>query len=55
MLTPNGEPLADGSRAYRFSMDKPGRLVPDRHRHRRLSPSPRWAKRTGVYTEAVGR
>ncbi|UAL11608.1 M1 family metallopeptidase [Caulobacter segnis] len=55
MLTPNGEPLpgklgADGSRAYRFSMDKPvaSYLIAIAIGDLTFTPL---GKRTGVYTE----
>jgi len=50
MLTPNGEPLADGSRAYRFKMDKPvaSYLIAVAIGDLTFTPL---GKRTGVYTE----
>ena len=50
MLTPNGEPLPDGSRAYRFSMDKPvaSYLIAIAIGDLTFTPL---GKRTGVYTE----
>lgn len=50
MLTPNGEALADGSRAYRFKMDKPvaSYLIAIAIGDLTFTPL---GKRTGVYTE----
>ncbi|MBO9543404.1 M1 family metallopeptidase [Caulobacter sp.] len=50
MLTPNGEPLKDGSRAYRFKMDKPvaSYLIAIAIGDLTFTPL---GKRTGVYTE----
>lgn len=50
MLTPNGEPLANGARAYRFKMDKPvaSYLIAIAIGDLTFTPL---GKRTGVYTE----
>jgi leukotriene-A4 hydrolase len=50
MLTPNGEPVAGGARAYRFSMDKPVASYLIAIAIGDLSFTP-LGKRTGVYTE----
>ena len=50
MLTPDGEPLPDGSRAYRFKMDKPVASYLIAIAIGDLSFTP-LGKRTGVYTE----